>query len=361
MTNPSSAPEPVSRPLKIGIYKTRYAGDVLLLVPLLHKLRTAYPGSSLFLVVNEGTEDPLRLLGIFNVPFQNRNLIQKTRSVREILGMVRRESFDYWFDLTLSDRSRYISRHVSSGRKIGAGWESDHFGSDPYDLFVPFDYDRGPEHIVSFHENVFRSAGLTLPAGPPDFTFPLELEARDHAGDYLESLRFHDAPILVLHPGGRHWFKRWPPDRFGRFANWWGQTTGGVIIVAGTNSEDTLLDSVGAAIGPKVRWAKLQGSLSLLRAVLARSSLFIGNDSAPMHLARSVGIPGIALFGSTRPSVWGPLGSDRFRTLYKSVECSPCRHVGCTLGEGNCLREISVDDAVRAATDLMTHFGGAER
>lgn len=358
MTSPGTGGE--IRSPRIGIYRTRYAGDILLLVPLLNKIRSAYPEGSLFVVANEGTEDPIRRMGIPHVPFRGGSLFRKMKSVREVLKHVRKNPFDYWFDMTVSDRSRYISRRTPAGRTVGAGWATDREAGEPYDLYFPFDYDRGPEHIVSFQERVVRSAGLDLPDGPPDFSFPMEPGALEKVERHLESLRFHDAPILVIHPGGRHWFKRWPPDRFGRFANWWGQATGGGVLLAGTPSEDTLLDSVGAAIAPKVRWAKIQESPSFLRAVLAKSSLFIGNDSAPMHLARSVDIPGIALFGSTLPSVWGPFGTDRFRILYKAVECSPCRHVGCTLGNANCLREISVDEAIRMATDLTTRFGARE-
>lgn len=344
---------------RVGIYRTRYAGDILLLVPLLNKIRLAYPEVFLFIVANEGTEDPIRRMEIPHLPFRGGNLFRKMKSVREVLEYVRRDRFDYWFDMTVSDRSRYVSKRVVADRTVGTGWASDRKADDPYDLYIPFDYDRGPEHIVSFQERVVQSAGLDLPVGSPDFSYPMEPGILEKVERHLESFRFPSAPILVIHPGGRHWFKCWPPDRFGRFANWWGQVTGGGVLLAGTRSEDTLLDSVGAAIGPKVRWAKIQESLSFLRAVLAKSSFFIGNDSAPMHLARSVDIPGIALFGSTLPSVWGPIGTDRLRILYKAVECSPCRHIGCSLGNANCLREIPVEEAIRAATELMSRFGSA--
>jgi ADP-heptose:LPS heptosyltransferase len=47
-------------------------------------------------------------------------------------------------------------------------------------------------------------------------------------------------------------------------------------------------------------------SLSDIKALLARSSLFVGNDSGPAHMAAAFGIPVVVIFGASDPAIWGP-------------------------------------------------------
>ena len=49
-------------------------------------------------------------------------------------------------------------------------------------------------------------------------------------------------------------------------------------------------------------------SLETLIGVLAESSLMITNDSGPMHIAAALGVPTVAVFGSTDEKVTGPCG-----------------------------------------------------
>jgi ADP-heptose:LPS heptosyltransferase len=56
--------------------------------------------------------------------------------------------------------------------------------------------------------------------------------------------------------------------------------------------------------------------LQLMQGI-SHCRLFIGNDSGITHLAAYIGCPTIALFGSTDPRTWGPVGR-RARVLWKS-------------------------------------------
>jgi heptosyltransferase-3 len=65
-------------------------------------------------------------------------------------------------------------------------------------------------------------------------------------------------------------------------------------------------DRIAALSG--VDCASLAGFLTLkeLGAALASARLFVGVDSAPMHLAAAVGTPAVALFGPTGAYNWAP-------------------------------------------------------
>ena len=60
-----------------------------------------------------------------------------------------------------------------------------------------------------------------------------------------------------------------------------------------------------------------------MASILRRCNLFIGNDSAPHHIASSVGTPCIGIFGPTDPHQWAPLDQNS-SVIIKPVECHPC-------------------------------------
>jgi ADP-heptose:LPS heptosyltransferase len=49
--------------------------------------------------------------------------------------------------------------------------------------------------------------------------------------------------------------------------------------------------------------------LPLVAAILERCAAYVGNDSGITHLAASVGVPVVAIFGPTDPALWAPQGT----------------------------------------------------
>ncbi|PYS42853.1 MAG: lipopolysaccharide heptosyltransferase II, partial [Acidobacteria bacterium] len=93
-------------------------------------------------------------------------------------------------------------------------------------------------------------------------------------------------------------------------------------------------------------------SLGTLIGVLAESSLMITNDSGPMHVAAALGVPTVAIFGSTDARVTGPCGR-RTRVVKHAVECSPCLLRECPI-DHRCMMGVTVEDVCKAAKELLT-------
>jgi heptosyltransferase-2 len=77
-------------------------------------------------------------------------------------------------------------------------------------------------------------------------------------------------------------------------------------------------------------------------ALISRCRLFVTNDSGLMHVAAALGIPVIAIFGSTDPERTGPLG-EVCRVVRKSIPCAPCLKPECP-EDRRCMGLISVDE-----------------
>ena len=86
-------------------------------------------------------------------------------------------------------------------------------------------------------------------------------------------------------------------------------------------------------------------------AVLARTELFMGPDSGPMHVASAVGVPCAVPFASrTRPGMWFPIGAAH-RVLWHELPCSNCDLEVCIENQRRCLSTIKIEEMVAAAVE----------
>jgi heptosyltransferase-2 len=103
----------------------------------------------------------------------------------------------------------------------------------------------------------------------------------------------------------------------------------------------------------------LAGRLPLLAsaAALARCDVVLTNDSGLMHVAAALGVPAVALFGSTAPQLgFAPYRSPARVLGVEGLPCRPCTHVGrpaCPLGHFRCMRGIVPAAAAGAGRELL--------
>jgi heptosyltransferase-2 len=126
------------------------------------------------------------------------------------------------------------------------------------------------------------------------------------------------------------------------------------VLIFGSAAERPLAEEIAGAMKHTPTIAAGETSLRQLLALMARCRLIVTNDSGPMHLAAALGIPLVAIFGSTDERATGPLGA-RVRTVKRGVECSPCGRRVCPI-DFRCMHDISVDEVFRATLELVKRW-----
>ena len=116
------------------------------------------------------------------------------------------------------------------------------------------------------------------------------------------------SPPVVIHPGSGGRAKIWPWEGFrevARFLRDQSQQT--LLFLLGEADHELRARVAEAAAELNAPWIE---GLSLLEvaSLLSASAGYLGNDSGITHLAAAVGIPVVALFGPTDPTIWGPRG-----------------------------------------------------
>ena len=184
----------------------------------------------------------------------------------------------------------------------------------------------------------------------------LDAEIRERAAALIASALGRDgearpgAPLAAICPGSAWPTKRWPVHAYGALVRRL-EALGYRCLILGAPDERELTAAVRAAAGGCGIDLGGATDVATLAAVLARMSVVVSNDSAPMHLAVAAGVPLVAIFCATVPAQgYGPLGS-RAIVVEQDLACRPCgRHgdVRCPRGTDDCMELVEVD-AVQAA------------
>jgi heptosyltransferase II len=185
--------------------------------------------------------------------------------------------------------------------------------------------------------------GAAMPAAVPEPRLLMDPVGAREAAAAL-GLNPLDAPILALCPGAEYGpAKRWPEEHYARVAR--DRLDAGWQVWLLGSERDQAVTAAIAAQAPGV--VDIAGRTSLAQAVdlLSLARAVVSNDSGLMHVAAAVGVPVIALYGSSDPNYTPPL-SARARILSLGLECSPCFRRECPLGHLNCLRQLPPEQVI---------------
>ena len=166
----------------------------------------------------------------------------------------------------------------------------------------------------------------------------------------------------VFAPGAEYGpAKRWPAAYFAEMA----LRTGLPVVLLGSAKEAALCDEIAQRIHqerPKTA-RNLAGltDLSQAMALIASSQAMLSNDSGLMHVAAAMGVPQVAVFGSSSPLHTPPL-SDKAVVLWLKneasyqppLDCAPCFERKCPLGHLRCLNDLTPERVAQAWREVVS-------
>ena len=296
----------IFHPMRILLTKLKHIGDALLMTPTADAIRARYPDAQITAVVRKGTEGILagctaidRVLTATAAEGHRRSALNWLDEARTIAGL-RRTKFDFAFELSDGDRGRWVCALARAKVrctnefliKLPRVWKLV-FGSVSH-----FEW-RYRHRVEKDFFTVANALDIGAAPGPMRFarerTQPSWVSARAGAG------------CIVFHPATRMLEKFWPEERWIELGCALKSLGAPIVISVGPDAEEIALgERIAASIGAEAFCTKGELTWAQLACVLHSARLFVGVDTAAMHLAAACACPTVAIFGISAVVQWKP-------------------------------------------------------
>jgi heptosyltransferase-3 len=395
MTKPAAAASFVSRPGdaidlaslgRVLVVMLRHHGDVLLTSPVFRALKMATPDVEVDALIYRETLPMLAFnpdvacVHTIDRGWKKSGPLQHAKAEWRLFSALKERRYDLVIQLTDHRRGAWLARGLAPRHAVaprlrdesgiaGAFWKSAFTHRYANASSVVPGSALARRHTVEQNLDALRRLGLVIPDPPALTMVPGEQGARD-AEALLTRLGVAE-PFIAMQPTSRWTFKCWPvASNAALIASLLRRGETIVLSCAPDARERAMLAAITAAVGAMrdvpIERLKLadDGTLNRLAAVIGRAKLFVGIDSAPMHVAAAMGTPTVALFGPSGEFNWGPWQVAHRVVVNDAYACRPCGQDGCGGGKvSDCLVHLPVSQ-VLAAIDALTrdaHSDAARR
>ena len=341
-------------PQKILVTFLMHLGDLLLTTPFIEVLRRAYPQAQIDYLVDK------KLAGVVQ---ENKQLsrvleIDKKGQDQGVLALYRyaqklsQENYDLVINLHPNERTSFLTANIRAKRKVGACHFLFRWG---YDQVLKLDRSL---HAATMYLQVLQELQISDDLSNQGLQMPVSAAALASSGEFYQQAGLTSADKLIgLNIGSAVPTKRWASERFAQVAD--DLIRQGYRVVFFGGSMDTqLVQEAVAQMQEQAIVATGKFSLQELAAAMQRCSLIITNDSGPMHVAISQGVPIVAMYGPSSPKLYGPY-TERALIVTAQPPCLDCaggmKH---QCSKMDCMRNLTVPQVLQAAQELLRRYNG---
>jgi heptosyltransferase-2 len=310
-----------------------WLGDAVMALPAVRNLKTMLEDDPLAVAA------PEKLAALWQkCPFVDRVIaLEKPRNLQATARQLRAEKFGSAVLLPNSLRSAAEAWRAGIPQRIG-------YARGGRGLLLTHTIPAPARNPVRLHQRFYYLDLVTALGGPSDPSLP-KLRKEPTIVTGWRGL------VLAICPGAEYGpAKRWPVENFVAVARHFIAKRNAKIVLLGAPGDAPVAEEFARQL-PEVENRVGKTSLAEFMAALVMARLVLCNDSGAMHTASALGVPTLAVFGSTEPLLTGPMGA-RSRVLRHHVPCSPCFLRECPI-DFACMKSITPEMAIAEAEALL--------
>lgn len=323
-----------SRVNKILVIKPGAIGDVLLSTPVIENLRNNFPDAE----INFLTQSYCREVLMGN-PFLNRVLtydIAKGDGSLCLIKNIHNQKYNLIIDLFGNPRTAIIVFNSDARYRVGFRFK---WRSLAYNIKVS---PRSSEvHNVEFNLDALRALNLEIRSQKP--LFVMNAVHEEFANDFYNRNDLKDNQVIGINASGTWLTKVWYPEKFGELGKKLSSDSK-ILLFWGYEKEKETAEKIKEIIGDRAILIP-EVDLKYMAALIKKCTLFVTNDTGPMHISWSIGANTAAIFGPTNSHLQGPLSQNSIIIKNEQISC-----LGCNLtlisecpNSHKCMNELSVD------------------
>lgn len=348
--------------MKILVVRYRFIGDTVLTIPFLRNLRKAFPDAQIDMLIGPVSGDVL-----LNCPYvDNFITFDTTRKHKYENTKEKRKSFFSYVKLLKQnkyDKAYVLKRSLSSallvflaGIKERIGFDTEHRGF-LLTKKVPYHNDK---HEIECFLDVLREDNVAV---NDDYLENWVSESSQNKIDNIfKDLKVTNGLKIMIHATSGNVNKHWMPENFAKVIEFLVNEKDAQIFYTGTATDIAMYDKIHSLIKPDLKHSPINlcGKLSVQdsMALISRMSFLIGVDSGNLHIAASLNIPVIGIYGPMNPIKWKAWGSNH-RILYSDLNCIPCELRKKCTRDIQCLTDITPQEVMENASELIDSIKNA--
>ena len=347
---------------RVLVTKLRHHGDVLLSSPVFCVLKNHAPHAEVDALVYADTAPMLSgnpaIARVFGVErgWKALGLTDRARAEWGLLQQLRSREYDLLIHLSEHPRGAWLARALGPRYRVAADYpRARSWWKASFSHLYPLPR-GGRRHVVELNLDALRRIGVQPGETERKLCFVPGEEAERDAARMLSGLGLAPRGYIHLHPASRWQFKCWPAEKAADLIDRLQAQGERVVVTAAPDAEELELVAAIRALA-RSPFADLSGKLTLkqLGAVSRNARLFIGVDSAPMHIASAMQTPVVALFGPSGELDWGPWQVPHRVVASTSHPCRPCGNDGCGGSKvSECLTTLPVSAVLQAVQALQS-------
>jgi heptosyltransferase-3 len=344
---------------RVLVVKLRHHGDVLLSSPVFQVLRNRAPHAEIDALVYEDTRDMLSghpaIAAIHGIDrgWKRQGIVDQARHESRLLATLRERRYQLLVHLTDHWRGAWLAQALRPRWSVAPErdnplwrWSFTHRYKLPK---------ATPRHTVETNLDALRRAGLYPEESEKSLVMVPGAAAEARVEALLAQAGVAPRSFVHVHPTSRWLFKTWTEAQSAELLRRLARDGHPIVATCAPDAREKAI-LVRILEEARVPVADLSGQLTLreMAALTARGRLFVGVDSAPMHIAAAVGTPVVALFGPSGEKEWGPWRVKHRVVASHEYPCRPCGNDGCGGGKvSECLTRLPVDRVHAAINEVL--------
>lgn len=334
---------------KILVVRYRFIGDTILTIPFLRNLRRAYPGAQIDMLVGPASGELLEdcpyidNLIYFDTTKKHKyeNTGNEKKSFWDYVSQLRKEKYNKAYVLKRSLSSALLT--FFAGIKFRIGFDTEKRG---FLLTKKVPYDNKKHEIECFLD-VLRADDL--PVNDDYLENWIDPAASAKVNEIFRDRRINNSPKVIIHATSGNVNKQWPNKYFARVIEHLANQKHSQIFYTGTASDKAVYEEIHSHLNSPlyIKPVNLCGELNLKEssALTKMMDLMVGCDSGNLHIAASLGVPVIGIYGPMNSDKWYAWGKNNV-ILRDNLPCIPCELRGkCELDRA-CLINITPDKVI---------------
>ena len=329
----------------ILVIKLGAIGDVILIVPSLRLLRNNFPDAHISVLIGPESMHVLKNCPYIDelILYDRKGRDRGLKGLFKTAGILRRKNFDMSIDFQNNRISHAISWLGAIPERFGY-----YNGSSKLSFFV----NKGVRYLdiraapLAEQFRILKSIKINTVGASAYLEIWPSREDFLYVDNLLKDAWVSDSQTLVginIGSSPRWETKRWPLKKFANLSDMLAEKDIRVVLTGSKDAAGAAEDFMKISTVKPVN-AVGRTSITQLGALMKRCRVFLTGDSAPMHVASSMGIDFIALFGPTDPARhFEP--TEKGVVVRKDLKCSPCYKSKCR--RNVCMENISVEEVYK--------------